>query len=1170
MNSFSTYWKKIFFVFFLLFTVGISHSQVIDSLQNILKSSKEDTSKVNILSALAWEFQKIDKYETSIVYIKEGIALGKKLDHDRELALLFRRSGDYYNYIGSYSDALQEYSKSLDLEILGGRKDKMAVCYDKIAKLYITTKQFPKAIGNFYDALKLYQFQGDTSKTVDVLLSLWNVHYKKMNNSKEAADYLNRAYQIVSSCKNDSICSIIYSKLGNFYSKEGDYEKAAEYLSKAMRLDEERNSKPQMASDYYAMGSLYEKTGNYQKALEYYLKVLKIREEIGTKLQQALANNNAGWGYQLVGDYPKALELQLKSYKLYLEGGDDVNVSYPLGNLGIIYNELGAYEKAIEYSEKAMALFQKNKDFGGVAEAYNNIGRAYLNLEKYQLAIEYLEKGLNVAKEEGIDYEIKNSYAGLADAFQQTGDYKKAFQYFKQASMLQDSISSQENSERVNRMHFSLENEKNQKAIELLNKDALLNEAELKKQRAIIYTAVCGVIIAVLLMFFLFRSYLRKQKSNQLLSKLNQEIYSQKKEIESTYQNVKLLSEIGQQITSCLSVEKIIETTYENINQLMDASSFWIGIYNESTQRLEYPMGKEKGKTVGSAYYDLSENARLPVWAFKNKKEVFVNDYLKEYNNYISSGTPPKPVAGDMPESSIWIPLISKDKKAMGIITIQSFEKNSYTEYHLDIARNLALFTSIALENALSYELVEHKVKERTTEVVKQKEEIQKTYENVKLLSEIGQQITSCLSVEKIIETAYENINRLMDASVFWIGIYNQQKYALDFPGAIEKGRKIPFFSISLTDHNRLATWCFDNKKSIFINDLQVEFKKYLPGLFSYGAVIGDVPDSIMYLPLISKNNNLVGVITVQSFRKNAYTEYHLNILKNFAVFVNIALENALMYQDVEQKVKERTIEVVKQKEELEEKNKDITDSIKYASRIQHALLANDEYISKDLLDYFVFLKPRDIVSGDFCWMTEKGDQLFFAVVDCTGHGVPGAFVSIIGNNGLYRAVTEFELKKPSEILDKLNELVEETFKQSSNGQIKDGMDIALCCYDRKKKTLEFAGANNPLYHISGGQLTEIKGDKQPIGAFDNRKKFTNQIINLKEKDSIYIFSDGYADQFGGAQAKKFKYNQFKNMLLSIQEKAMAEQKEIIHKTIVNWMGELEQVDDICVVGVKV
>ncbi|MBI4929672.1 MAG: tetratricopeptide repeat protein [Bacteroidetes bacterium] len=1157
-------------LFFFLYYFSFSHSQVIDSLKNVLKSAKEDTNKVNTLSNLAWQLHNIDKYDESLKYIKDGIALGEKLKHHSELAILYRRYGDYFNYTGDYVEALQEYTKALDLETLSSRKDKMAVCYERIAKLYVTTKQYPKAVSNFLDAVKLCEYLGDTMRTVDIFISLWNVHYKKMDDAKNAAGYLNRAHELVNNSSGDSLRGIVYNKIGKFYFKEGDYEKSAEFLNKAMHLHLEKNDKKRLSTDYYDIGNLYENTGNYQKAQEYYRKILAIREEIGTKHDQALANNNAGWGYQLTGDYLRALELQLKSYRLYVETGDDVNIAYPLGNLGIIYNQLGAFEKAIEYSTKAMALFERNKDFGGVAEAYNNIGNAYSNLDKYDKAIENLQKGLDVAKSESNDYETKNSYEGFADVYQKMGDYKKAFQSYKLFSQVRDSIMNQENIERVSRMHFSLENEKNQKAIELLNKDAQLKEAELKKQRTIIYAAIVGVILTLLLVFFAFRGYLRNRKTNEQLSRFNSEISSQKKEIENTYQNVKLLSEIGKQITSCLTVEKIIETTYENINQLMDASSFWIGIYNETTQRLEYPLGKEKGKTVGSAYYNLSENNHLPVWAFKNQKEAFVNDYLKDYAKYIPNGMPPKPVAGEMPESSIWIPLISKDRHTLGIITIQSFKKNSYTEYHLNIVRNLALFTSIAVENALMYEQVERKVKERTAQVVKQKEEIELTYKNIKLLSEIGQQITSCLSVEKIIETAYENINRLMDASVFWIGIYNQPGNRLDFPGAFEKRKRLPFFFIPLDDHNKLSSWCFNNKQSIFLNDVQNGFRNYLPHLTSYGAVMGEMVSSIIYLPLISKNNKEVGVITVQSFKKNAYTEYHQNILKSLAVFVNIALENALMYEGVEQKVKDRTMEVVKQKEELEEKNKDITDSIKYASRIQHALLASDDYISKQLMDYFVFLKPRDIVSGDFYWMAEKGDKLFFSVVDCTGHGVPGAFVSIIGNNGLYRAVNEFGLEKPSEILDKLNELVEETFRQSSNGEIKDGMDIALCCYDRKNKTLEFAGANNPLYHISNGALTEIKGDKQPVGAFENRKKFTNQIISIKENDSIYIFSDGYADQFGGSHAKKFKYNQFKAMLLSMQDKPMTEQKEVLDKTILSWMGDLEQVDDICVIGVRV
>jgi serine phosphatase RsbU (regulator of sigma subunit) len=262
--------------------------------------------------------------------------------------------------------------------------------------------------------------------------------------------------------------------------------------------------------------------------------------------------------------------------------------------------------------------------------------------------------------------------------------------------------------------------------------------------------------------------------------------------------------------------------------------------------------------------------------------------------------------------------------------------------------------------------------------------------------------------------------------------------------------------------------------------------------------------------------------------------------------------------------------EIKQQHAIISEKNKHITDSINYAKRIQDAILPPNDTVKELLPSAFVLFRPKDIVSGDFYWVTEKAGKIFFAVVDCTGHGVPGAFVSIIGYNGLYRSVNEFGLTKPSEILDKLTELVEETFGQNNQTQINDGMDIALCSYDRKTRQLEFSGANNPLYIISNGEFTEIKGDKQPIGAFDHRKKFTNHTIDLKKDDSIYIFSDGYADQFGGVMKKKFKYNQFKTMLASMTEKPMAEQREYLNSTITAWMGDLEQVDDICVIGVKV
>lgn len=284
--------------------------------------------------------------------------------------------------------------------------------------------------------------------------------------------------------------------------------------------------------------------------------------------------------------------------------------------------------------------------------------------------------------------------------------------------------------------------------------------------------------------------------------------------------------------------------------------------------------------------------------------------------------------------------------------------------------------------------------------------------------------------------------------------------------------------------------------------------------------------------------------------------------------------------------------EITHQKEVIEEKNKDILDSITYAQRIQNAILPADKSVNEWLQDGFVLFKPRDIVSGDFYWLEQKEEKIFFSSVDCTGHGVPGAFVSIVGANGLNRSVNEFGLTEPAGILDKLTKLVEETFRRHGT-DIKDGMDIALCMYNRNTGILQFSGANNPMYLIrkkSSPQLTgntgilkpdmeteeivlyEITADKQPIGAYDFRKPFTNHEFKLCEGDTVYLSTDGFPDQFGGLKGKKFMYKSFKKVLLSLYNKPMPEQKEILNITIENWMkeGNAIQIDDISVVGMRI
>lgn len=271
------------------------------------------------------------------------------------------------------------------------------------------------------------------------------------------------------------------------------------------------------------------------------------------------------------------------------------------------------------------------------------------------------------------------------------------------------------------------------------------------------------------------------------------------------------------------------------------------------------------------------------------------------------------------------------------------------------------------------------------------------------------------------------------------------------------------------------------------------------------------------------------------------------------------------------------------QKKIIEEKNKEITDSINYASRIQQAMLTSEEYISKYLpADYFILYQPKDIVSGDFYWAFEKvissGNEenieskfFYLATSDCTGHGVPGAFMSLLNISFLNENVIERNIIEPNKILNEQRKEIIKALNPKGTENSKDGMDCVLCKFDFNSMTLTFAAANNPLWLVRNGKLIEYFADKMPVGKYNETdKEFSRQTIQLQKDDIVYTFTDGYTDQFGGPNGKKFKHKQFEELLLSNYHLPMKEQHNILERTINSWKGKLEQVDDILVVGVKV
>lgn len=318
--------------------------------------------------------------------------------------------------------------------------------------------------------------------------------------------------------------------------------------------------------------------------------------------------------------------------------------------------------------------------------------------------------------------------------------------------------------------------------------------------------------------------------------------------------------------------------------------------------------------------------------------------------------------------------------------------------------------------------------------------------------------------------------------------------------------------------------------------------------------------------------------LQLESRNKELENEKQRWLRNAFVFMLALAVVSVIILNKQNRERRKNNLLLERKNKQISEQNKDITDSINYAQKIQQALLPSAEAIQNLFPQSFIFFQPRNIVSGDFYWASMQKNTSIIAAVDCTGHGVPGAFMSMIGNTLLNQIVNERELVRPSEILFQLRDEVIKSLKQTgATGESRDGMDIALCSIKPLSKEsqnahflVEFSGANNPLIVIQQGELKEYKGDKQPIGIYSGEPKPFSQVsLELKKGDLIYLYSDGYADQFGGPQNKKFKYAQLKELLTTIAKLPMPAQHQKLKSKFDDWKANNEQVDDVLVIGIK-
>lgn len=435
-------------------------------------------------------------------------------------------------------------------------------------------------------------------------------------------------------------------------------------------------------------------------------------------------------------------------------------------------------------------------------------------------------------------------------------------------------------------------------------------------------------------------------------------------------------------------------------------------------------------------------------------------------------------------------------------------------------------------------------------------EALEKANANMNHLSAIGKTITSTLDIREVIRIIYESINELLDASGFGVGVYRPEENILEFKGYMERGEALDdHYESVVDDHDSVALQVFTSGQRFFSNDVEADFAKSEKNM---RVIQGDTPKSMIYMPL-AYGDEVIGVITVQSFEANAYTENDINIFQNVASYASIALANAKGY------------------EVIQEKNKSITDSIRYSQTMQNAFLPSVREMM-DLGDHFVFYRPRDIVSGDFYWILNlpRQNKLFVAAVDCTGHGVPGSFMSIVGATLLNEIVAMKHVYEPNQILEELNQGVITTLNQHDEGADSndDGMDVCLCVMEKGEDdttSITFCGAKNDLLFVRKGstELEYLHGDNKLIGGMQKKGKvFTNKKVDLQKGDCIYLATDGFVDQHNAYRQKYGSLN-LRDLLVEIAPLPMGDQYSMLEKTFENHQGQMEQRDDVTVLGIK-
>lgn len=587
---------------------------------------------------------------------------------------------------------------------------------------------------------------------------------------------------------------------------------------------------------------------------------------------------------------------------------------------------------------------------------------------------------------------------------------------------------------------------------------------------------------------------------------------------------IDIILSVGQEIISQYDIEKIIHTCYNQINTIINVPLLAIGIFDSGKNILQFYGKNDLDSEIKTGMLEIENNTIWSVRCFQNSEEIIFNSHKDDETMKFSKVL--FNVKDARRKSFIYIPLLSKSKK-IGVITFQSFTKNAFKSYHINILRSIANYVSVAIENAQYFNKIEMQniemqsiienmediIDARTAEIELQKITLEK--QAVQL-----QSANKELEILSIVAKKTENAIMIMDnkGNIIWINDYFTKIYKYNLTNFLRvRGKNIKQTSFNpniVTDFNE----CIKTKKAVYYEALNI--KENGESIWTQTSLT----------PIVNDSNEITHLVTIDS-----------DITK-----IKHAEQSIL------------------------EKSQQIQSSIEYASKIQRAAFPSIDSINKILPNNFIFWKPLNIVSGDFYWIKKKHQYTFIVMGDCTGHGVPGALLTMLGCSLMEQIITNYIHETSAEVLSKLNILFEQRFRHWVMGtEVFDGMDVAICIFDSNQNIVQFSGANQDLLCVYSNGYTQYKGNRTCIGCTDkNEICFDTYTIPIIPNQTLYLFSDGFSSQFGGPDGKKYMKRKLIDFLNSLKNISVQNQKKLLSQEFESWKGtEYQQTDDILIVG---